>query len=984
MSYDGSLIFDTEINTQGFQTGANKLNSIVGGLGVFKLIEKGFSLVTGSIDKAMGRIDTMEQFSRVMTTMTGDVNATNEALDETTEIVTGTAYGLDYAGRAVQNFVSRGMEIEKSTETVRAWGDAVAFYGDGSNAAFASVTDALSKMQTKGTVTMEHMEMLLNAGIPAIEMYADAIGVTAADVTDMMSSGELSASSFINTMNLAISSGTARFPSLSGAAKEAGASWGATFDNMGAAVTRGVQSIITSIDETQEALGHPTMRDAVKTFGSMFEDALKLVAAVLPPVIENVDLLTIGVGGLMLAYGANQAIKTYTKATELASLAQAAAAASGQLLVPTLDKKALAEARATAAAKLGKSATEQQIVAEMASMGVINAKTFALGGMSAGLSASTVATTLLTGATTALGTAIKVLLGPVGLIIAGLTLLGVAGAALIKWLTADTAAYKEQSEAVEGLVSAQENLKETTDSSAKSHQDKVKSLKAESDASKNLAAQITELSRKENKSAADKALLASYVEQLNAQQEGLNLAYDEEGDYLNLNAEQMNEYIDAKMAVEESNALIERQNELYQEEATLKQNLQELDEKQAELDAQLEEKAIKQSEYNELMEQLNTTREAYILQEEDIAARKEAVDAQIAELDTASAQSIIDNAEAVAAAQEEEMQRRADALQTYTEAATNMFDQIETKSEVTVGEMIANLQHNQEVLRQWSDNLVVLAQRGLDEGLLQQLRDAGPESAATVAELVNASDAELAELSTVFANGSEAATQALMTELGLPEVTNSGSEMVDDIAAGVDKNQSLEDSTVQLIKDTKAAAERQVTASNFSTIGTQMINGAIAGINAGRPSLISAMAEAAAAAYDAARRKLEINSPSRLFDRMIGLMTMTGWTRGLKRGKSGMVNQMKENVQAAIDTAGGVLSFGSRITQSMNNMRQAVVGNNLRLAHAGVAPAGMYLTNGGTVNKVFEQNIYSHDALSPAEMTTEALAAMEREEWRLP
>ena len=80
-------------------------------------------------------------------------------------------------------------------------------------------------MQTRGTVTMEHMEMLLNAGIPAIEMYADAIGVTASDVTDMMSNGELSASSFIDTMNLAISSGTARFPSLSGAAKEAGASW---------------------------------------------------------------------------------------------------------------------------------------------------------------------------------------------------------------------------------------------------------------------------------------------------------------------------------------------------------------------------------------------------------------------------------------------------------------------------------------------------------------------------------------------------------------------------------------------------------------------------------------------------------------------------------------------------------------------------------------------------------------------------------------
>ena len=349
MAYDGTLVFDTEMNAQGFQNGADKLNSIVKGLGVFKLLEKGFSLVTASIDKAMGRIDTMEQFSRVMTTVTGDVSATNDALEETTDIVTGTAYGLDYAARAVQNFTSRGMEISKSTETVRAWGDAVAFYGDGSNASFASVTDALSKMQTKGTVTMEHMEMLLNAGIPAIEMYADAVGMTAADVTDAMSSGELSATDFINTMNLAMTTGTSRFPSLSGAAKEAGASWGATFDNMGAAVTRGVQSIITSIDETQEALGRPTMRDAIKTFGSAFEEGLKLVADVLPPVIENVDLLTIGIGGLTLAYGANQAVKTYTKATELASLAQAAAAATGQLLVPTLDKKALAEARATAA-----------------------------------------------------------------------------------------------------------------------------------------------------------------------------------------------------------------------------------------------------------------------------------------------------------------------------------------------------------------------------------------------------------------------------------------------------------------------------------------------------------------------------------------------------------------------------------------------------------------------------------------------------------
>jgi tape measure domain-containing protein len=985
MAYDGTLVFDTELDANGFQTGANKLNNLVSGLGIFKLLEKGFQMVANSVDKAMGRIDTMEQFSRVMTTMTGDVSATNEALAETTEIVSGTAYGLDYAARAVQNFTSRGMEISKSTETVRAWGDAVAFYGDGSNAAFGSVTDALSKMQTKGNVTMEHMEMLLNAGIPAIEMYADAIGVTASDVTQIMSDGELSAMDFINTMNLAMTTGTSRFPSLSGAAKEAGASWGATFDNMGAAITRGVQSIILSIDDTQEALNRPTMRDAIKTFGSLFEKALKAVAAVLPPVIENVDILAISVAGLMLAYGSNKVMQAFTRQQELAAAAATAADMANKLLIPTLDKKALAEARAAAIAKLGKTATEEQIVAEMASTGVITAKTFALGGMSAGLSLSTVASTLLTAATTALSAAIKALLGPVGLVIAAAALLVTGIAALIKWLTRDTEAFKQQSEAVEELASAQENLQQSTDSSAKSHQDNVKSLKAEADASKKLAAQITELSHKENKSAADKALLKSYVEQLNAEYDGLNLSYSEEGDYLNLNTEQMNEYIDAKMALDESNALITRQNELYQEEATLKQNLQELDEKQAELDAQLADKALKQSEYNELMEQLNATREAYILQEEDIAARKSEVEAQIAQTDTAAAQSIIDNAEAVAAAQEAEMERRSNALQSYTDAATNMFDKIETKSEVSVSQMIANLRHNQEALQQWSENLVTLAERGLDQGLLQQLRDAGPESAATVAELVRASDAQLSELSEVFANGSEAATKALMTELGLPEVTNSGSDMVDDIAAGVDKNQALEDATLQLIQDTKTAAENQVKASNFPSIGQQMINGIISGINAGTSGLVSAMADAAAAAYNAAKRKLDIRSPSHLFENMIGLMTMKGWTKGVKKGEGGLVGQMKHSVQAAIEAAGGILSFGAKASQAVAMLRQGVMMNNLQLATAGAAASGMSVTNiGGASSRTFVQNIYSHDALSPAEMSTEAVAAMERDEWRLP
>ncbi|MFV0412765.1 MAG: tape measure protein [Oscillospiraceae bacterium] len=286
--YDGELVFNTQMDASGFQKGANKINQIVSGLGIFKLISKGVEMVTGSIDSALGRIDTMEQFGRVMGTMTGDIELTNNALEETREIVTGTAFGLDVAAKSVQNFVARGMEVEKSTNTVKRWGDAVAFYTDGTNASFSSVTNALSKMQTKGTVTMEHMQTILEAGIPAIEIYAAKMGVSTEEVTKQMGKGEISADSFITAMNSAFEEGAGKFPELTNAAKEAGASFTGTMDNMRAAVTRGVQAIVTSIDEGLTAVNLPTIREMISSTGKIFESGLKTVATLVPNAIGHI------------------------------------------------------------------------------------------------------------------------------------------------------------------------------------------------------------------------------------------------------------------------------------------------------------------------------------------------------------------------------------------------------------------------------------------------------------------------------------------------------------------------------------------------------------------------------------------------------------------------------------------------------------------------------------------------------------------------
>src|SRR5699024_11728749 len=97
----------------------------------------------------------------------------------------------DVAAAGVQNFVTRGVEVDKATGYIAAWGDAVAFYGDGSNEQFAEVSDALSKMLTKGTVGMDQLNRLFDAGIPAVDIYADAVGMSASDVQEALSNGEI-------------------------------------------------------------------------------------------------------------------------------------------------------------------------------------------------------------------------------------------------------------------------------------------------------------------------------------------------------------------------------------------------------------------------------------------------------------------------------------------------------------------------------------------------------------------------------------------------------------------------------------------------------------------------------------------------------------------------------------------------------------------------------------------------------------------------
>lgn len=311
---DGKIIIETGVDSKGaekdlfkFKNTAEKsfqgvtssakgavegIKKIASAIGLVTVASAAIGLIRGSIDKAFSRMDTMDQFNRTMTAITGNSEAAGKALEELKGITKGTAYGLDVAAKATQDFVTRGLDIHQATEQVRIWGDAVAFYGDGSSEQFANVSDALAKMRTKGKVEMDQLDRLFDAGIDAVGMYAQATGQSSADVQDALSNGKISASDFIDTVSKAMEEGTNGVLSIAGAAKEAGMSWGAVFDNMRAAVARGIESVIKAIDESLAAADLPTLKEAIAGVGDAFESGLKNAAEnIIPKVIEGLSWL---------------------------------------------------------------------------------------------------------------------------------------------------------------------------------------------------------------------------------------------------------------------------------------------------------------------------------------------------------------------------------------------------------------------------------------------------------------------------------------------------------------------------------------------------------------------------------------------------------------------------------------------------------------------------------------------------------------------
>lgn len=114
-----------------------------------------------------------------------------------------------------------------------------------------------------------------------------------------------------------------------------------------------------------------------------------------------------------------------------------------------------------------------------------------------------------------------------------------------------------------------------------------------------------------------------------------------------------------------------------------------------------------------------------------------------------------------------ELEEQLDEVEDSIEEAKNNIEQAESDmashSEVTTSSILENMKSQVDGISKWQSNLTALANKGLSQGLLDQLKDMGINGADYVSAFLNMTEDEIAKANEYFAQSESQTSQTLLT-----------------------------------------------------------------------------------------------------------------------------------------------------------------------------------------------------------------------------
>lgn len=286
-----------------------------------------------------------------------------------------------------------------------------------------------------------------------------------------------------------------------------------------------------------------------------------------------------------------------------------------------------------------------------------------------------------------------------------------------------------------------------------------------------------------------------------------------------------------------------------------------------------------------------------------------------------SGQMAVDAAEDVADKIADTLAQKRDSLQSKLADYGDLFQFEETDSAKVL--KLTDLQEDIDTLNQYKDALLQIKAVGVSEGLMDEIVAMNPEDALQYMEkLLSMTESDLDEYISLYEEKQRAAKEIAKEFYGTgAEVAESVNTIsTDAVSAGIAEQQPL---VAEQAKQLTETAKEEIAGyqADFKAVGESLMEGVAKGVRDGQSGVVNAVAKALQAAVRAAKKEMDINSPSRVMAKIGDYMAQgigVGWS---------------DRMDSVSDTISGSLSdgFSRRMSDAYEKMRAAMNQNMVRL-----------------------------------------------------
>lgn len=304
MSVAGALTYSTEIDKNGFKNGLNslensvnstgtKIKNIVAALGIDKIISTAFGILNNSIDGAISRLDTLNNYPKVMSNLGISSEDAQKSISKMSDKLSGLPTTLDEGALAVQRFTSKNNDVAKSTDYFLALNNAILAGGAGTEIQ-SSALEQLSQSYAKGSMDMMEWRTLQMAMPAQLNQVAKAMGMTTEAVgaglrgadKDVAYVRDVTMEEFMDAIVRLNQEGADGFASFEEQARNSTGGIATSITVAKTQIVKGVADIINSLDQFLKDEGLGGIGEIISNIGKKSKEVLDYVAQKLPKTIK--------------------------------------------------------------------------------------------------------------------------------------------------------------------------------------------------------------------------------------------------------------------------------------------------------------------------------------------------------------------------------------------------------------------------------------------------------------------------------------------------------------------------------------------------------------------------------------------------------------------------------------------------------------------------------------------------------------------------